>query len=500
MTNVVGLVILFPMWMFCLSLALVRLPRLQKYVSCAGALVYTALAWFLFLHVVDHGPIGFQAGGWPSPFAISLRMDAFSALMIGVTAVIFLATSFYSIRGLTSEASNYFFPLLNILIAGVSGAFLTADLFNLYVWFEVILMSSFVLMSLKGGKLRLSGALKYVVLNFLSSIFFLSATALIYGAVQTLDFAEMSIRLSSLSIDRPAYVAGLGGFLFVAFAVKAALFPFFGWLPASYHHASPAVSAFFAGMLTKVGLYAIFRVSVSIFPASPYLQSVILVLAPATMLVGVLGAVCQSHIRRILSFHVISQVGYIALAGAFAACENESLRIAGMAAGIFYMLHHILVKSSLFFSAGIVLALTGAEELSQLGSLRYRAPLLSLLFALPALSLAGLPPFSGFWAKLSLLQSALSAGFYVASLVMIIAGFLTLFSMAKIWNGAFWSDYSPEKSASGRQLVPCYVATAFLVCLSLLIGFAPNLLMKPALVAANQLSPSSYLTGSEGAR
>lgn len=470
---------------FCLTLIAYRFPRVQKAISVFCAAGYFGLGfWVAFVRQTTE-PLILQMGGWPAPFGITLVIDLMSAILIAVTGLIYFAVSIYSRPGTNAERSPLLFPLVNVLICGISGAFSTGDLFNLYVWFEVTLLASFVLMSLEGGKIRQSGTLKYVTLNALSSLLFLLAAGLIYNATHTLNFNDLSAKLLLLNRTDEAYVTTLGVLLFAAFAIKSALFPFYFWLPASYHTISPAISGLFAGMLTKVGLYSIFRVSLIVFPASEYLKELILIIAPLSMLIGVLGAIVQTNIRRILSFHIISQVGYIALAGVFVASQDPILRVTGFAAALFYMVHHIIVKANLFLISGLIRERMGTENLGKLGGLRTLYPYVALVFAIAALSLAGIPPSSGFWAKFALIKAALAAEYYVATIVMIIAGFLTVFSMSKIWIAAFWSAPKPSVAHENRTSVLPLLACSILAFVSLAIAFFPDVLMEKATIAAN---------------
>ena len=492
----VFLPIALPFAGFCLTLLCFRHIGLQKMASIAIALLY--LIFSLNLAFFDPMPEAYKLhmGGWPSPFAISLSIDKLSALMIAVTSLIFFILSLYSVPGQNAENSPLYFPLLNALIVGISGAFVTADLFNLYVWFEVTLLASFVLCALEKTERRLAGALKYVTLNILSSIFFLLAAGLIYNAAHTLDFVDLKIQLAVLARQDTWYVVTLAALLFAGFAIKSALFPLYGWLPASYHHLSPAISAIFAGMLTKVGLYAIFRVSLGLFPSQNYLVELILWVGPLTMIFGVLGAIAQNNIRRILSFHIISQVGYIVVAGVFVCAEDPVLRTTGFAAAVFYMIHHILVKTNLFMVSGLIRERQASEDISRVGGLRQAYPLLAIGFAIPALSLAGIPPSSGFWAKFALLKASLTAGYFWATAAMILAGFFTVFSMVKIWNGVFWAP-KPEGvvGQAPRSRLPL-VAVLLLATISLALGFYPELLMKAAMQASEQMQTAAVSTGS----
>ena len=304
------------------------------------------------------------------------------------------------------EAHGYH-PLFHVLLMGVSMAFLTGDLFNLYVAFEVMLMASFVLLSLGGERAQLEGAVKYVTLNLLSSAVFLAAVGVLYGVAGTLNLADLALAVQRGTA--PGLVTTLACLFLVAFGIKAAVFPLFFWLPASYHTPPVAVSALFAGLLTKVGVYALVRAFTLVFTGDTALtHGLILAVAVLTMVTGVLGAAAQFEFRRVLSFHIVSQIGYMVLGlGLF-----TPLALAGT---VFYLIHHIVVKTNLFLVAGIVKRLGGTLDLGSLGGLYRRRPALALLFLVPAFSLAGIPPLSGFWGKLVLVKAGLDSGHYAVT-------------------------------------------------------------------------------------
>lgn len=488
--------IVLPLTTAALCMLFWRSGRAQRVFAVVGAAGLLACTLTLLATVRREGVLVLQLGNWPAPFGISLVADLFSAIMAVLAAVIGLAVVVYSLASIDLRREAYgYYPLLHILLMGVCGCFLTGDLFNLYVWFEVMLMASFVLLALGGERGQLEGAIKYVTLNLVASTFFLSALGLLYGLVGTLNMADVARMLDQ--IERPGLVSTLAMLFFAAFGIKAALFPFFFWLPASYHTPPVAVSAIFAGLLTKVGVYALIRVFTLLFNQDVgYTHNLILIIAGLTMVTGVLGAVAQNDFRRILSFHIISQVGYMVLGLAL----FTPLALAG---AIFYIIHHIIVKTNLFLASGVVLQLRGTLELKHLGALYRRAPLLALLFLIPALSLAGLPPLSGFWAKLLLVLAGLQAQSYAIVATALAVGLLTLFSMTKIWSKAFWGG-GPEDS--GAQNLPeeirftlaarwsLFLPMSSLALLTLAIGLWAQPVFEFSLQAAEQLlDPSIYI-------
>jgi multicomponent Na+:H+ antiporter subunit D len=382
-----------------------------------------------------------------------------------------------------------YFGLLMVLLAGVNGAFLTADLFNLYVCFEVMLMASFVLMVLGGDRHQKEGGLKYVTLNLFSSALFLAGVGIVYGATATLNLGELAVRMPLVAAQRPELAAALAGLFLVAFGIKAALFPLYFWLPASYHTPPAAVSAVFAGLLTKVGVYALIRVFSVAFIDLGWVFAGLVGIAVLTMLSGVLGAVAQFHVRRILSFHIISQIGYMVLGLALLSAADPTVRRLALAAAVFYIAHHILVKTNLFLIAGIIRRGCGTEDLGPLGGLFASAPWLAALFLIPAASLAGIPPLSGFWAKLAVIQAAVDARAWIAVAAALAAGLLTLISMTKIWNEAFWKDAPQSAPDCGKKNVrwTMVVPIAVLGGLTIAIGLWPQPLFAVADRAAAEL-------------
>lgn len=408
---------------------------MQRAISTAGAVAGLLAAGWLLREVWSKGTLVLNVGNWKAPFGIVLVADLLAVLMVAVSAFVGLAVCVYSSSDRSEGASSpAYLPLLHILLGGVAGAFLTGDLFNLFVWFEVLLMASFVLLVLGGRPAQLRGGLTYLTLNFLSSGFFLIALGILYGKTGTLNMADLSGKLPEIGSGAAFSSLML---LLTAFGIKAGLFPFFSWLPASYHTPVPAVSAIFAGLLTKVGVYAMIRIfTLADLRRVPDLQSILLILSVATMIIGVLGAATQYDIRRILSFHIISQIGYIVLGLAL-------FTEAAVAAAVFYTLHHIVVKTNLFLIGGVIERVHGTGDLKCLGGLARSRPWLAVAFLVPALSLGGIPPLSGFFAKYLLLAAGFEVAAYVAVGAGLFAGLLTLFSMSKIWSEAFWKEPPP---------------------------------------------------------
>ena len=478
-----------------------RRARLQRALGVGGAVALLGVAVWLLVAVCAEGHLVTRFGNWPAPFGIVLVADFTSALMVLVTAIIAVATAIYSLEDIPLEREGYGYSIfLHFMLAGVCGAFLTGDIFNMFVWFEVMLISSFALMCLGGERAQMEGAVKYVTLNLVSSSLFLAACGILYAKVGTLNLADLAVRLGDLG--EPDLLNATSMLFLVAFGLKAGVFPLFFWLPASYHTPPVAVSAVFAGLLTKVGVYSLIRMFTLVFPLNlGVAQPVLLAVAVATMVTGVLGAVVQYDFRRLLSFHIISQIGYMVLGLAL----FSPLALAG---AIFYIFHHILVKSNLFFASGIARRLGGTFDLKKLGGLLAASPLLAVLFFIPAMSLGGIPPLSGFFAKFAVVKAALAGGTGmgawagVAAAAALAVGLLTLFSMTKIWAEAFWKKApEPAQPSPHHQHLGWMVAPAVGMALAtIVLGVAIEPFYSLMERAAEQLlNPAEYIAALQSA-
>ncbi len=481
--------------------------RVQRFVGIVGAIGLFATGSALLAVVWARGILSVQMGGWPAPYGITLVADLLSALMVALNGMMGLAVMVYSLFSMDpGRESHGYYPLFHILLMGVSGAFLTGDIFNLYVWFEVLLIASFVLMSLGGERAQIEGGLKYVTLNLVSSALFLAAVGILYGEAGTLNMADLAVILRECG--QTGLVDALAMLFLVAFGIKAAIFPLFFWLPASYHTPPAAVSAIFAGLLTKVGVYALIRVFTMLFIGDlEYTHSWILWAAGLTMVVGILGAVVQDDIRRLLSFNIVSHIGYMIMGlGLFSPL--------GLAGSITYIVHHIIVITNLFLISGLILHIRGSYSLTRLGGLYVARPALAFLFMIPALSLAGIPPLSGFFPKLALVRAGLEGEQYWLVAAALAVGLLTLYSVIKVWNEAFWradpgtpEEPSHEDPGAGapektnRPLWGYLAPIGVLALMTVALGLAAEPVFDLAARAAEQLlNPETYIQTVLGGR
>jgi multicomponent Na+:H+ antiporter subunit D len=416
-------------------------PSFQRALSTTVLSAVLAVSVVLLFVADAEGASSVSVGGWAVPLGIVLVVDRLSALMLVVASTVALGVLVFAVGQGAADGSeetplSIFHPTFLVLVAGVSNAFLAGDLFNLYVGFEILLMASYVLLTLGGTAARIRGGITYVIVSLTSSLVFLAAIGLVYAATGTVNMAQLAVRLGELPAGTQVLLQSM---LLIAFGIKAAVFPLSAWLPDSYPTAPAPVTAVFAGLLTKVGVYAIIRTQTLLFPGGA-LDGVLLWAALATMLIGILGAVAQSDLRRMLSFTLVSHIGYMVFGIALGTA-------AGLAGAVFYVAHHIAIQTTLFLVAGLIERQGGTTSIDKLGGLARRSPLLAVLFFVPAMNLAGIPPLSGFIGKLGLLQAGVADG--SAGALTLVAGgvvtsLLTLLAVARVWTRAFWR--SPNQS------------------------------------------------------
>jgi multicomponent Na+:H+ antiporter subunit D len=466
-----------------------RSTEMQRGISLGGAVALLVAALAIFVEVAEGVPVAAQAGGWAAPYGITLVADMLSAVMLLLTGIVALLVVIFGFTDVTAGEEHFgHHALTHFMLAGICGAFLTGDIFNMYVWFEVMLISTFGLLVVGGGRAQFDGAVKYVGLNLIATVAFIAGVGLLYGTTGTLNMADLHGKLAGRETE--ATVLASGAFLIFAFGSKAALFPVYFWLPASYHTPSFTTSAVFAALLTKVGVYALIRVFTLVYEVegTPF-QPILIWGGVLTMVFGGLGALSQHSLRRVLGYSIISSIGFIVLGLAL----GTPLALTGAS---FYLFQDVLVKAALFLAAGATAHLTGSELFARSGGVWRARPWFSLLFLIPALSLAGVPPFSGFWAKLLIVRASLDQASYVLAFAALAAGFLTLFAMGRVWSAVFWSPHPAGPHAivarpGAAMLVPLVALAGLVIFVGIYAGTFVDL---AGTVAAQIFDPSAYLT------
>lgn len=471
-----------------LQLAFWRKTVTQRVLSIAGSFIGFLFSVHLFFKVLNGGILTMNAANWEAPFGIVFVADLFSITMVLLTSIAALAISLFSAEGVGRARMLYgYFPIFHFLIMGLNGAFLTGDIFNLYVWFEVVIISSFVLLTLGGRKAQLEGAVKYMAMNILASTFFLTGIGILYGITGTLNMADLSLKIPL--VENQSIVNLTSMFFLIGFGIKSAVFPLYFWLPSSYHTPPSAVAAAFGGLLTKVGIYALFRVFTLIFVPNEFIKTLFIVMGIMTILTGAFGAVIKDNIRRLFSYLIVCHIGFI-IGGL-----GLYTKLAFIGA-VFYLIHDIIVKTNLFLISGLIRQLRGTMNISKLGGLYNEYPKLSLLIAIVLFSLAGIPPLSGFWPKIYLIEAAFGSKNYFLIASIIIGSFVTLIVVAKMWSEVFWKDAptAPEvpltdsfKPLSRLKKTMLVLPIGLLATTTLFIGLNAEMIIRVAAQIANEM-------------
>ncbi|WP_257657562.1 proton-conducting transporter transmembrane domain-containing protein [Parapedobacter lycopersici] len=466
----------------------------QRIISIAGSFIVLLAAIGLFTRVWNNGILVMQAANWEAPFGITFVADVFSSSMVLLTSFAGLAVSLFSAAGVARARMQYgYFPILHFLLMGLNGAFLTGDIFNLYVWFEVIIISSFVLLTLGGRKAQLEGAVKYMALNILASTFFLTGIGMLYGITGTLNMADLAMKVPLVGHRILVDVTAI--FFILGFGIKSAVFPLYFWLPSSYHTPPSAVAAIFGGLLTKVGIYALFRVFTLIFIPDDFIRTLLIILAVLTILTGSFGAIIKRNIRRMFSYLIVCHIGF--MIGGLGLFSEVALMGA-----LFYLFHDMIIKTNLFLIAGLIRQQRGTMNMEKLGGLYAEYPRLSLLIAIVLFSLIGIPPLSGFWPKIYLFEAGFMTGQYILIAAIIIGSLVTLYVVSRMWADVFWKrapldDTSPEdrfkRMGIGKKTL-LVTPIAFLAFISLYIGLgAENITAVVQRIASEMMDTTPYI-------
>ena len=491
--NALILPLLIP-FLTAVGLALLRERHvLEKALSVASSAALTAFTVWLLWVVDREGPQATVLGGWAAPFGIAFVADRLAALFVCLSSGIGTVVLVYTLFTVEPRQQDHFFyPLFQFVLLGVNWSFLTGDLFNLFVAYEVMLIGSYGVMSVGASRPQIRETMKYLAINSIGSAVFLMGIGLVYATTGTLNFADLAVRTADLEGSRAALVTAVSMFLLTIFALKAAAFPLIFWLPDSYPVIPPGVIGYFGGLLTKVGVYSLLRVFGMVFQQEGWqlAADLLLLLSGFTMLLGVLGAMCQWEIRRLLSWHIVSQVGYMIMGIGLA--RNPAVAEIALAGTILHVAHNMIVKSSLFLIGGIGERITGTQELKRMGGLVDVSPGVAGLFLVAAFSLAGMPPFSGFVSKLVLVQAGLGGGNWIIVAVAIVTSFFTLYSMAKIWSYAFWGERSVDSARAETSGLVGPVAV--LVVATTLFGLGAGPAVRFAQdAAAGIVDPTDYI-------
>ncbi|SCA87558.1 monovalent cation/H+ antiporter subunit D [Bacillus glycinifermentans] len=486
MNNLVILPILIPLLAAVLLIFMNKSIKLMRAFSAVSSLAAVAAAALLVQTVFTDGIQTLYLGGWKPPFGIILVADQFASILALTTAIIGFATVLYSFRSIGEKRERFFYyPAVQFLLAGVSGAFLTGDLFNLFVFFEVLLMASYVLIVIGGTKIQLRESLKYIVFNIISSALFVIGVAYLYAVTGTLNMADLSVRISESG--HAGLITVIAVLFLIVFGLKGGIFPLYFWMPGSYYAPPAAVSALFGALLTKVGMYAIARVFTLIFTQNAgYTHQLMVWLAALTIIFGVIGSIAYWDVQKIIIYNIVTAVGVIL----FGIAANTPASIEG---SIYYLIHDMIIKGALFMLCGALFALAGTNSLKKMSGYMKTHPALGWMFMISAVSLAGIPPFSGFIGKLKIAEGGFISGEFVITLLMLLSSLLVLYSVMKIFIYGFWGE--ERKDASRNRSVKGFIyPAAILLFLSLAVGIGTEFVAPYFHQAADTLiHPEKYI-------
>lgn len=463
MNNLVIMPIIIPVLTGMVMVIFRKNIKFHRFLSLLSILAVSIVSLLLINHIKKEGIETIHLGGWEAPFGVSMVADMFAAILVFTTCMVALCCLLYAFHTIGKEREEYYFyPLFLFLITGVNGSFLTGDIFNLFVCFEVMLVSSYVLISLGGTREQLRESIKYILINILSSFFFLVAIAYLYAITGTLNLADLSLRIAE--VGQEGLMTTIAVLFLIVFSLKAGLFLFF-WLPGSYSAPPTAIAALFAALLTKVGIYAIVRMFTLVFYHTPEVTHLLIgMMAALTMILGAIGAVAYRDIKRILTYNVVVGVGFI-LAGV------ASFTTMGMTGSLYYLFHDMIVKALIFLLGGTIIHLTGTSKLKELSGLIRLHPQLGWMFFIAALSLAGIPPLSGFLGKIFITKGTFEAGYYWLGGIGLFTSLMVLYSIMKIFMIAFWGytdlTIEEEKGTTKGLLLPIGILTTLTIMLGL---------------------------------
>ena len=456
MNNLVVMPMLIPLCVAVILIFFRTYIKLQKIGVLFAMLLLIVTNIFLLVTVKEQGIQTLYFGGWEAPFGITFVADSFAMLLVLTASIVALCCFLYAFSTLTEDyAKNFAYPLMLFMIAGVNGSFLTGDLFNLFVCFEVMLLASYVLITLGGGKERLRESLKYVIINIFASWLFLVGLAMIYGALGTLNMAHLAERVHQ--IHQGPVLTTVALIFLIVFALKAGLFLFY-WLPGSYRVPEAAIAALFGALLTKVGIYALFRTFTLIFTVQENITHTLIgILACATIILGSFGAIGYRDLRQIVGYNVVIGVGFVLL-GLYA---NQTEALEG---AIYYFMHDFIVKALLFLMIGTMIYITGRIRFDEIKGLIHHFPLFGWLFFLMMLSLAGIPPFSGFIGKMLLGIGLVDEGMYVTLLLGFLSSIVMLYSLLRVFLKSIFGE-----SMASHQMKKCIPFSMMLAMILLMI-------------------------------
>ncbi|WP_226643551.1 Na+/H+ antiporter subunit D [Mesobacillus subterraneus] len=487
MNNLIILPILIPLITGVVLIFFAKNIMAQRWISAISGMITIIAAFMLANHVYVNGIQTMDLSNWEAPYGITLVSDMLSALLVLTTSIIAFGAVIYSFKSIGEARERFFYyPVVNFLIVGVNGAFTTGDIFNLFVFFEVMLMSSYVLLVLGGTKIQLRESIKYILVNVISSALFVIAVAYLYSVVGTLNMAHISVRLSE--VGSVGIITVIAVLFLIVFGLKGAIFPLYFWLPGSYYAPPAPVMALFGALLTKVGVYSITRTyTLFFYHDAGYTHQLLQILAIMTIIAGVIGALAYTDIKKIIIYNIIVAVGVILFGVSVLTPES-------LTGSVFYLIHDMNIKAALFLLVGIIVVITGTSDLNKISGMINRYPALGWTFFIATLALAGVPPLSGFAGKLMIVRSGFETESYIGAFVVLMSSLLVLFSVMRIFIRGFWGTPRAYKNEDEAPVKWLLVTPAILTVFAVLYGFGTEAIYPVISTAAETLAnPEIYI-------
>ncbi|MGI1821462.1 Na+/H+ antiporter subunit D [Exiguobacterium sp. TRN 1102] len=455
MINLPVFPIVIPALAAILMMFMPKRVQLQRAMAL-GALVMTVIVSLFLVHTVStEGIQTLNLGNWQAPFGITLVSDMLSALLVTTSTLLTLFIVWFAVHYFSdSYEGNYLYISMLFLLVGVNGAFTTGDIFNLFVFFEVFLMSSYVLIVLGGRGVQLRESIKYLLVNIIASALFVMSVALLYGVTGTLNIADLAMKIPL--VDNPDVITVIGVLFVIVFGMKGALVPLHYWLPGAYVVAPTPILAMFGALLTKVGVYSILRTYTLLFDGNgEFLQTFLMVLAVLTIFIGMTGAIAYNDVKLIIIYNIMIAVGVIL----YGISVNTQTSLEG---SLYYLIHDMIIKAVLFMLVGMMIGITKSGQLRDMGGLITRFPLFGWTFFVAALSLAGIPPLSGFFGKLLIVSGGMDEGELFGPLLVLLSSLFVLYSVMKIFLNGFWGEAKREYDGplvphTKRLIVPVFL-------------------------------------------
>lgn len=463
MINLLLFPVLIPFLFAAILLFFPKKVRAQRITVMIGLLLALASAIVLLIKVKSDGVQTITLGSWAPPFGITMVSDMLSVLLVTSSLIIALFVVWYSFTSIGEDREKaFYYPAIMFMLTGVNGAFTTGDIFNMFVFFEVLLMSSYVLIVLGGEKAQLKESIKYILVNIVSSSLFVITVGYLYSVVGTLNMADISIKLTE--IGQAGIITVIAVLFLIVFGIKGAIFPLFFWLPGSYAAPPMPILTLFGALLTKVGVYAIIRTYTLFFTTDVgFTHELLMIISIITIIAGCIGALAYFDVKQIIIYNIVIAVGVI-LFGASIMNEN------GMLGSIFYLIHDILIKGALFLLIGIVIKITGTSDLRKMGGLMKRYPALAWSYLVAAFGLAGIPPLSGFIGKLLIVQGGLEDGQVWQSIFILASSLVVLLSVIRIFIYAFWGEEKVVQQLNPKTYRHLLTPAVCLVAITVLYG------------------------------